>query len=97
VKRFSPQKSARQKERDDDQIEHQLSAAWPTSRSRRSLSRLGRSKFLQLVDEGRLPKAKKIDGMSIWDRHELDAVFESFAATQVDGGRPNSFDNILGR
>ena len=57
---------------------------------------MGRSKFLQLVDEGRLPKAKKIDGMSIWDRFELDAAFESLAAAQPDGGRPNSFDQVLG-
>jgi excisionase family DNA binding protein len=57
---------------------------------------MSRSKFLQLVDKGRLPRPKAIDGMSIWDRHELDAAFESFAATRVDGGRTNSFDQVLG-
>ncbi len=34
------------------------------------------SKFDQLVDEGRLPKPKVIDGIMVWDRHQLDAVME---------------------
>ena len=34
---------------------------------------MGRSKFLELVGEGRLPKPKVIDGMRIWDRRALGA------------------------
>ena len=56
---------------------------------------MGRSKFLQLVCEGRLPKPKAVDGMRIWDRRELDASFDDFAE-HADNGRPNSFDEILG-
>lgn len=34
------------------------------------------SKFSQLVAEGRLPKPRKIDKRSVWDRHQLDQFFE---------------------
>jgi excisionase family DNA binding protein len=56
---------------------------------------MGRSKFLKLVGEGRLPRPKAVDGMRIWDRRELDAAFDDFAEP-ADGGRPNNFDQILG-
>jgi hypothetical protein len=56
---------------------------------------MGLTKFLDLVDAGRLPRPKAIDKMRIWDRHALDAAFDDFAE-QDDTGRPNSFDQILG-
>jgi len=59
---------------------------------------MSRSKFLQLVDEGRLPKPKVIDGIRIWDRLALDAAFNDFP-DRGEGdtlGRPNSFDVVLG-
>jgi excisionase family DNA binding protein len=56
---------------------------------------MGRSKFLQLVDEGRLPKPRAVDSMRLWDRFALDAAFDDFTEPS-DGGRPNSFDQILG-
>jgi excisionase family DNA binding protein len=56
---------------------------------------MGRSKFLELVGEGRLPKPKVIDGMRIWDRRALEAAFDDFTEHR-DGGRRNSFDDILG-
>lgn len=34
------------------------------------------SKFSALVAEGRLPKPRKIDRRSVWDRHALDSFFE---------------------
>lgn len=37
------------------------------------------AKFDQLVDDGRMPKPKRIDRRVIWDRHELDAAFNELA------------------
>ena len=59
---------------------------------------MSRSKFLELVESGRLPQPKVIDGIRIWDRLALDAAFNDFP-DRVDGdsvgGRPNTFDAIL--
>jgi hypothetical protein len=55
---------------------------------------MGKSKFFELVEEGRLPKPKAIDGMRIWDRLALDVAFEDFTE-QNDRTRPNSFDQVL--
>jgi excisionase family DNA binding protein len=56
---------------------------------------MSRSKFLELVDEGRLPRPRVVDAMRIWDRVELDTAFDEFAE-HGDEGRPNSFDRALG-
>jgi predicted DNA-binding transcriptional regulator AlpA len=47
---------------------------------------VSKSKFLELVQEQRLPAPIAIDAMRVWDRLELDAAFEPV----------NSFDAILG-
>jgi hypothetical protein len=39
---------------------------------------MGRSKFLELVEDGRLQKPRAIDGMRVWDRLALDAAFNDF-------------------
>ena len=57
---------------------------------------MGKTKFLELVDNGRMPKAVVIDGIKVWDRIELDAAFE--AAKITSEGEPsesNTFDKIL--
>jgi excisionase family DNA binding protein len=56
---------------------------------------MGRSKFLELVDEGRLPKPRAVDGMRIWDRLTLDVAFDDFTE-HTDKGRPNTMDHVLG-
>lgn len=38
--------------------------------------RISPSKFDQLVDDGRMPRARRIDAVKVWDRHELDAAFD---------------------
>jgi excisionase family DNA binding protein len=38
---------------------------------------VGKTKFLELVDRGTLPRAVTIDSMRIWDRFDLDAAFEN--------------------
>ena len=53
---------------------------------------IGRTKFLELVADGRLPKPIRIDGVCIWCRVDLEAAFRSI----VNDDRPNSFDQTLG-
>jgi predicted DNA-binding transcriptional regulator AlpA len=50
--------------------------------------------FAKLVDEGKMPKPKKIRGMAIWDRQALDAAFD--ALSEDEPARRNTIDEILG-
>jgi predicted DNA-binding transcriptional regulator AlpA len=34
------------------------------------------TKFDSLVDDGRMPKPRRVDGVVVWDRHELDSAFD---------------------
>jgi hypothetical protein len=57
---------------------------------------MGKTKFLELMDRGLLPKAVLIDGLRIWDRLDLDAAFEAAKEAALDTPSDrNSFDNIL--
>ena len=59
---------------------------------------MSRSKFLELVESGRLPQPKVIDGIRVWDRLALDAAFNDFPDRGDDDsveGRPNTFDALL--
>jgi predicted DNA-binding transcriptional regulator AlpA len=58
---------------------------------------MSRSKFLELVASGKLPRPKIIDSMRIWDRLALDAAFSEFQESGEDGSlaRRNSFDDVL--
>ena len=58
---------------------------------------MGRSKFQELVAEGRLPQPIRVDGMVLWDRLTLDAAADDLAAASSATGRPNSFDQVLGQ
>jgi predicted DNA-binding transcriptional regulator AlpA len=51
---------------------------------------MSRSKFLQLVDAGKLPKPTYIDAMALWDRLALELAFEQMSADDR-----NSFDTIM--
>lgn len=48
-------------------------------RATRAAAYLGMSEtsFHALVADGLLPKPKRIRGMAIWDRHQLDAAFDT--------------------
>ncbi|MGQ3486878.1 helix-turn-helix transcriptional regulator [Roseovarius pacificus] len=37
---------------------------------------VGTSKFDAMIQDGRMPKAKRIDGRRVWDRRALDAAFD---------------------
>jgi predicted DNA-binding transcriptional regulator AlpA len=45
---------------------------------------MGKSKFLELVDEGRLPQPVRIDGITTWDRLELDAAYERMKQEETE-------------
>jgi len=54
---------------------------------------MGKTKFLELVDSGTIPRAVIIDSIKIWDRLDLDAVID--AAKEDTPAENNSFDKIL--
>ena len=70
----------------------------PVSLPPRGLNRLqsaayigvGPTKFDQLIADGRMPKPKRIDGRTVWDRLEIDAAF---AALPSDGDSDNPWNS----
>jgi len=66
-------------------------AALPLSLPPRGLSReeaatyvgISPNKFDTMVEDGRMPKPKQIDGRRVWDRHRLDSYFA--ALPDIDG------------
>lgn len=44
----------------------------------------GRTKFLELVEDGRMPPPIDIDGNPRWDRVDLDAAFEDLKQRRRD-------------
>jgi predicted DNA-binding transcriptional regulator AlpA len=58
-------------------------AALPSSLPPRGLSRVqsaeyvgvGITKFDEMVADGRMPKPKRIDGRTVWDRIQIDEAF----------------------
>jgi hypothetical protein len=53
---------------------------------------ISQTKFLEWVEQGKMPKGTHIDGVVLWDRLALDLAFEAFLA---DSDRPNGFDRIV--
>ena len=68
-----------------------IATSLPPSLAPRGLSRVqaaeyigvGTRKFDEMVADGRMPKPKRIDGRTVWDRMALDAAF---TALEGDGG-----------
>ena len=44
----------------------------------------GRTKFLEMVGDGRMPKPLDVDGNPRWDRIDLDAAFEDLKERRKD-------------
>lgn len=71
----------------------------PPSLAPRGLSRvqaaeyvgIGVTKFDELVTDGRMPKPKRIDGRTVWDRVKLD---EAFAALDDGGSGGSEWDRL---
>ncbi len=53
-------------------------------RAERAAAYLGmsRSKFLELVDDGRMPKSIHLDGIALWDRLALDVAFDELGRSR---------------
>ena len=71
--------------------------AWPRAlrlESACAYVSMGKTKFLALVESGRMPASIKIDGITCWDRVDLDSAFEELKEAAT--ARPNSFDAVLG-
>lgn len=43
---------------------------------------IGRTKFLAMVDDGRMPRPRRVDGRHVWDVRDLDVAFD---ALPIDG------------
>ena len=71
----------------------------PLSLAPRGLSRVqaaeyigvGVTKFDAMVDDGRMPRPKKIDGRLVWDRIKLD---EAFDVLDDDARQKNEWDDL---
>ena len=71
----------------------------PPSLAPRGLSRvqaaeyigIGPTKFDEMVEDGRMPRPKRIDGRTVWDRIKLD---EAFAALDDDAAPKNEWDGL---
>jgi len=55
---------------------------------------VGRDKFRELVASGKMPKAKYIGTIRIWDRHRIDQAFEALSDEPHDGGM-NPWDDAV--
>ena len=49
---------------------------------------VGTSKFDEMVKDGRMPKPKRIDGRTVWDKQEIDVAFDDLPSE----GDPNPWD-----
>jgi hypothetical protein len=49
------------------------------------------TKFDEMVDDGRMPRPKRIDGRLVWDRIKLDAAFDEL---DDDHGPKNEWDGL---
>jgi predicted DNA-binding transcriptional regulator AlpA len=71
----------------------------PLSLAPRGLSRgqaaayigVGVTKFDEMVDDGRMPRPKRIDGRLVWDRVKPDEAFEEL---DDDRGPKNEWDGL---
>lgn len=50
------------------------------------------NKFDQLVEDGRMPKPKAIDGRRVWDRVQLDSAFSALPDTDGESGAGDIWD-----
>jgi excisionase family DNA binding protein len=51
------------------------------------------SKFDELVEDGRMPEPRRIDGRKVWDMRELDLRFDDLPRENSGATRGNSWDD----
>jgi predicted DNA-binding transcriptional regulator AlpA len=56
---------------------------------------VGCSKFDEMVEDGRMPKPKRVDRRLVWDRYQLDQAFEELEGGD-DAGQENEWDEVFG-
>ena len=72
----------------------------PLSLAPRGLSRvqaaeyigIGVTKFDEMVNDGRMPRPKRIDGRTVWDRVRLDEAFDALNDEAVT--QKNAWDGL---
>ena len=50
---------------------------------------VGTSTYLEMVADGTMPKAIRVHGVVMWDRHEIDAAIDNLKESE------NSFDRSM--
>lgn len=55
---------------------------------------LGETKFDELVNDGRMPRPKRVDGRVVWDRRALDAAFDALPDDGEADGSENPWDRV---
>ncbi|MDA1023940.1 MAG: hypothetical protein O2817_11465 [Proteobacteria bacterium] len=71
---------------------------WPQGLNREESSvyvGTGTSLFDEMVNDGRMPKAKKANTRKIWYRPALDMAIANLP-TEEEAKKPNGFDELLG-
>ena len=75
--------------------QHPDPIAWaPRGLSREQAARhvgVGVTKFDEMVEDGRMPKPKRIDGRVVWDRIAIEAAFTDLP----EDGAENKWDALL--
>jgi predicted DNA-binding transcriptional regulator AlpA len=56
---------------------------------------MSESNFLELVKAGRLPKGKKLRGITFWDRLSLDAFVDSYEGEEDEARIADEWSNML--
>ena len=51
-------------------------------------------KFDEMVDDGRMPKPKPIDGRRVWDLRKLDSYFDALPDIDGRGDEANRWRNV---
>jgi predicted DNA-binding transcriptional regulator AlpA len=52
------------------------------------------TKFDQLVADGRMPKPKRVDARTIWDRRQVDVSFDALTDASRIGGEQNPWNDV---
>ena len=55
---------------------------------------IGATKFGQMVADGRMPKARRIDGRKVWDCRELDDAFDALPHDEEQDEGENPWDSV---
>jgi predicted DNA-binding transcriptional regulator AlpA len=55
---------------------------------------IGVTKFNEMVSDGRMPKARRIDSRKVWDYKELDAAFDALPHDGDEDEGKNPWDDV---